>query len=474
MIVGDTAGGTYTLKFSVFFLIKGSLDLSNPYSEDDFQRDSRWALMSKFNSPYLDPNFRGEGAERSSILARFNTASASQCLYPDDLISIALNVSNIALFYSVPSAVKAEIKEKNLGGADSKDAAFFISAICLAAGETTPLTSVSSSREMIQYSEKGNKTSWLSSQIGKPDPNIGKFSLGGIKFIHEIYPSKIKLDLVFFELPMVNTTEEELELSLKFFPETPIRCVEVDYKEKYRAGSQQGKWWSSTGKDELCDQARRLFFVSACKNGLEYICHLWEGLDKQLVQKSFFDNLAEPFVVDESNRNTAKKLLEHLSSADAHNKEHLDILVKFISFIKDPRSSRVLSPWVNRVKCNNQAGVAIVQQQSLTRGFPFSSERRRLAIPRDMLGIPWEAHRVWILEPYWIPEGGNPKNRAGLYESHDGLWVLVGKMQCLGDVLVPPPSNDDDASPSVSLKTHQVVVGGDVSGWMVEAKASES
>lgn len=248
MIVGNTTGGgTYTLKFSTYFLIRASLDFPNPYSEDDFQRDFRWALMSNLNSPYLDPNFRGEEAERSSILARFNSASACQYRYPDDLISISLNVSNIALFYSVPSTVKAEIKEKNLGGANSKDAAFFISAICLAAGETTPLTSVSSSREMIQYSEKGDKTSWLSSQIGKPDPNIVKFSLGGIKFIHEIYPSNIKLDLVFFELPMVNTTEEELELSLKFFPETPIRCVEVAYKEKYRSGPRRRKWWSSTG-----------------------------------------------------------------------------------------------------------------------------------------------------------------------------------------------------------------------------------
>ncbi|KAI0974998.1 hypothetical protein F4678DRAFT_458112 [Xylaria arbuscula] len=436
MIVGDTAGGTYTLKFGAYFLVRGGVEFPDVYSENDFQRDFRWVLMSNLNSSYFDPNSRGEGAERFSILARFNVASASQCLYPDDLVSIALNVSKIALFYSIPSAIKAKIKEKDLGGADSKDAAFFKSALSLAAGETTSLTSVSSSRDMIQYSEKGDKTSWMSSQIGKPDANIAKFFLGGVRFIHEIYPSNIKLDLVFFEFPMVNTAEEYLEWSVKFFPENPICCAEV--------------------------------------NGLDYICHLWEGLDKQLVQTSFFDNLAEPFVADESNRDTAKRLLEHLSPVDAHTPEHLDILVKFISFIKDPRSTRVLSPWVNRIKCNNEAGVAIVQQQSLTRGFPFSSERRRLAIARDMLGIPWAAHRVWILEPYWIPEGGDPQNHAGLHESRDGLWVLVGRMECLGGVFVPPPRNDDDASPSMSLKTHQVVVGGDVSGWMAAAKASES
>ncbi|KAI0202558.1 hypothetical protein F4808DRAFT_66202 [Astrocystis sublimbata] len=476
MIVGDTAGGTYTLKFSDYFRIRGSVEFPNPYSKEDFERDFRWVLMSNLNSPYLDPNSRGEGAERSSILARFNAASTGQCLYPDDLISISLNVSNIALFYSVPLAVRAELKEKNLGGADSKDAAFFISAICLAAGETTPLTSVASSREMIQYSEKGDKTSWLSSQIGKPDAvNIARFSLGSIKFVHEMYPSNIKLDLVFFELPMVNTTEAEVDLSLKFFPETPIRSIEVAYKEKHRGGPRRRKWWGqSTDKDEFWDQARRLFFVSACKNGLQYIFHLWDGLEKQLVQKSFFDSLAEPFAVDESNRTTAEKLLEHLSPDDAHNKENLDILVKFISFIKDPRSNRMLSVLrYSRIKCNNEAGVAIVQLQSITKGFPFSSERRRLAIPRDMLGMPWEAYRVWILEPYHIPEGGNSKNHAGLLESHDGLWVLVGKMQCLGDVLVPSPSNDDETSPSVSLKTHQMVVGGDVSGWIAETQTSE-
>ncbi|KAI0447556.1 hypothetical protein F4803DRAFT_268809 [Xylaria telfairii] len=473
MIVGDTAGGTYTLKFRALFIIKGSVEFSSPDGEADIQSDSRWLLMYNFNSAYLDSNFRREGVERSSIMAQFNAASACQCLYPEDLISISLNTSNIALFYSAPSAVKAEIKEKSLE-LHSKDATFFVSAICLAAGETTTLTSISSSREMMQYSEKGDKTSWLSSPRGKPDTNVGKFSLGGIKFIHEIYLGNIELDLVFFELPMVSTTEEELELSLKFFPDTPIRCVEVAYKEEYRAVPLQHKWWQSPGKDELWDEARRQFFVSACRNGLKYICHLWEGLDKQLVQTSFSDNLAEPFVTDESNRNVAQQLLEYLSPADADNKEYLDILVKFISFVKDPRSVRVFSPEGNRIKCNNKAGAAMVQQRCLTRGFPFSSERRRLAIPRDLLDIPWDFHRVWILEPYFVPEGGNLKNRAGLHESHHGLWVLVGKMQCLGDVLIPSPNNDDDASRSMSLKTHQVVVGGDVSGWIVEPKTSES
>ncbi|KAI0513320.1 hypothetical protein F5B22DRAFT_647870 [Xylaria bambusicola] len=450
MIVANCEGGTFTFKLAAFFNIRASSDLyTDGDTLDRSRRVYRWLLMANTLSPYLDPARREEGVERSSIMARFNAASICQCRRLEDLISITMNVSGLALFFSARLALKSKIED--VGVADPSDALFFVSALCLAAGEKTPLTSMSG--EMLQLSEKNGTFSWLSNEVAQPDPVARRFTIGGIKYIHGLSPYHIKLDLVFFDTPIVNTSEEELQLTCEFLPEYPIVSARVEYKPQYK-DKYQNPWGPSAERDEKLDTSRRNLLVNSCSCGLEYICHLWEAVEKQFLQTSFDDNLAEPFTPDASHRDTAKKLLEHISPAESTNIRYLDILIKLISFIKDPRSARVMSPWMARIRCNNDVGAAIIHSPTIRQGYPFISTRARLAIPRDLLDMPWTANRVWILEPWGIPQGEGPKNHAGLSESPGEVWKIVGKAQCLGDVLAPVSRNSENNVPeSMSLRT---------------------
>ncbi|KAF2964090.1 hypothetical protein GQX73_g9464 [Xylaria multiplex] len=465
MIVANSEGGTYALKFGAFFDIRSSIDLyPDGNSPEQSRRLFRWLLMADKFSPYLDPTDRGYGAKRSSIMARFNAASLCQCSHLEDLVSITMNVSGLALFSSGPLTLKS--KTEKLGGVDPSDALFLISALCLAAGEKTPLSSMSG--EMLRLGDNNGKTSWLSNEITRPDPNVRRFSIGGVKYIHELSPYHISLDLVFFETPIVNTSDKELQLSYKFLAESPIKSAQVEYKQEYR-DKYENLWAWSEGRDEGLDTSRRNLFIHACQNGLEYICHLWEAIEKQFLETSFGDRLAEPFAVNTSHRNTAKNLLEHMAPGDSGNAKYLDVLVRFISFIKDPRSSRIMSPWMSRIRCNNDTGAAIIHSPTMCQGFPFISRRVRLAMPRDLLDMPWDSNRVWILEPCEIPGGEDLKNHAGLPESHDGTWKIVGKAQCLGDVVIPPSESDEHNTPqSMSLRT-VTCVGGNISSLTEEA-----
>jgi hypothetical protein len=47
--------------------------------------------------------------------------------------------------------------------------------------------------------------------------------------------------------------------------------------------------------------------------------------------------------------------------------------------------------------CNSEAGVAMLTLREVT----FATlERQRLAIPRDLLNMPWHTPRLWVLEPH--------------------------------------------------------------------------
>ncbi|KAI0412572.1 hypothetical protein F5X98DRAFT_318654 [Xylaria grammica] len=451
MIVANSEGGTFSLKFGAFFSIRASVDLyADDNTPDRSRRVYRWILMANNMSPYFDPARRGEGARRSSIMARFNASSMCQCRHLEDLVSITLNVSGLALFFSAQSALKTETEKA--GAAGPGDVLFFVSALCLAAGETTPLTTMCG--EMLQLSKRNATLSWLSNDVAQPDPAVKRFTIGGIKYIHGLSPYHIKLDLVFFEMPIVNTSEEELHSSYQFLPESPIVSARVNYKQQYK-DIYQNPWGPDEGRDEKLDTPRRKLFVNACSNGLRYICHLWEAVEEQFLQTSFDDNLSEPFTPDISLQDTAKQLLEYLSPADSTNMHYLNILIQFISFIKDPRSARVMSPLMSRIRCNNDSGAAIIHGLVIRQGYSFEQTRVRLAMPRDLLDMPWSANRVWVLEPYEIPNGEDLRNHTGLIESPGEVWKIVGKAQCLGDVLVPPSRGDKDHNvpQSMSLRT---------------------
>jgi hypothetical protein len=72
--------------------------------------------------------------------------------------------------------------------------------------------------------------------------------------------------------------------------------------------------------DDETNRPRRLFFANACKNGLAYICRLWQALEQEVVQSGFGRLRTKPFVTDESHRPAAIKLLALLLPADPSNR----------------------------------------------------------------------------------------------------------------------------------------------------------
>lgn len=87
------------------------------------------------------------------------------------------------------------------------------------------------------------------------------------------------------------------------------------------------------------------------------------------------------------------------------------------------------------------------------------NERRRLAIPRDLPGIPWSSQRVWLSEPYDNTDGDEALNHAGLSGSPNGRWRVVGKVKCLGEPHVSNSVGVDHGHRIMSLRTHQIVIG---------------
>jgi len=417
---------------------------SNPYSyadhvgsnftDDSLRRMLRWTIGDNTYSPYHDPTRRSEGTERSSIMARFYVASSSGCTEVADLVTITINVSGLAIFFT--------------GKPQSLDEVFCIVAtLALAAGEEHPLTSMSP--DLVRV---GGEVSWLSKTITGIETNLPKFSVGGLKHIQELTLQHIKLDLLFFEAAVDMPTPEEMQWTYQFFPDTPIRSREPRYKRYAEAQHQLNS------RDDAYDKPRRLFFLNVCKNGLPYICRLWETLERQVVGKLFHQALTEPFTADESYRPAAKKLLELGPPADVSNLGYQNALVHLFSFIVDPRAPPyVMSLFTARIMCNGNESVAIVNNP-IVRGTHVTLEQWRLAMPRDLLDAPWHLQRLWLLEPYEGQSNDEQKNPAGLRESPNGRWRIVGKMQCLGNPCIPPlTTNDEDRS--VTLRTQQIVLG---------------
>ncbi|KAI0395711.1 hypothetical protein F5Y17DRAFT_184421 [Xylariaceae sp. FL0594] len=452
LIVGNEKGGTFSLKWLALMAMRAG---SGPYADANYtgvdfteyiRRMLRWTLMDNTFSPYLDPTRRGKSTERSSIMARFYVASSSGCAVVADLITITINVSGLAIFFT--------------GKPQSVDEVFcIVAALALAAGEEHPLTAMGPDAVRVD-----GAVSWLSRTITGIETNLPKFHVGGLKYIQELTLEHVKLDLLFFETTVDMPTAEEIQWTYQFFPDTPIRSRELRYKTLAETQRQLNS------RDDDWDKPRRLFFLNACKNGLAYICRLWVFLQEQVVGKLFHKALVEPFAPAEFYRPAAIRLLDLISPSDASSAEHQDVLVNLLSFITDPRApSYVMSLLTARIVCNGEesGGVAIVNNP-IVRGTSSSVtlDRWRLAMPRDLLDAPWHLSRVWLLEPYDhdLRLASNEEGRSLCESSSDGRWRLVGKMQCLGDPCIPVASSTTstitrDADRSVTLRTQQVVFG---------------
>jgi hypothetical protein len=401
---------------------------------DTLGRLRQWTIRSSRYLRNRDPTRRGEGAERSSIMAHFYTASTGGCTKFADLVTITINVGGVAIFYT--------------GNPQSLDEVFCIVAtLALAAGDNHTLTSMS--QDVVRVD---GEVSWLSMPSYRIQIKLPKFSVGGLKYIQELKPQHIKLDLLFFEVALDLPTPEEMQWTYQFFPDTPIRSRVPGYKKVPEVMRRV------TLTDETLDKIRRLFFLNACKNGLPYICRLWETLKREIVEKQFDQSPTEPFTADESYRPAAIKLLERASPPIVSNLDFQNVLVHLSSFIVDPRAVRVLSQFTARIRCNGDESAAIVTKP-IVRGTHGTFERLRLAIPRDLLHAPWHLRRLWLLEPYDRQGDDGQKNPAGLCESLDGRWRIVGKMICLGNPCIPPSTITNDKDRSVTLRTEQIVFG---------------
>ncbi|CAJ2513890.1 Uu.00g020090.m01.CDS01 [Anthostomella pinea] len=443
-IANTSTGGTFSVKYLTLMLLRSTPAVQAVATGPDRQRtgmerlrrDLRWTILDNKTSPYTDPGARGYGAVRSSFMARYYVISLCDITVPSDLISIVINLSRLAVYFT--------------GRLHTSDEVFFVAAaLSLAAGEKSPLYLMK--QRILRIN---GRDSWLSRPLSDYDTNIPKFALGSIENIHEIKAEYIKLDLFFFETPIETMTTEDVAATYHILPETPIRTRPPQYRIQVRPEE-------STYGDELLDRPRRLFLAAACKNGLAYVCRLLGALERDVVQPSLNQRLFEPFTADESLRPAAQRLCDSLipDSPSRESESAEETLLLFLTFLTDsrPMARLVISALSTRIRCNFRGDFAVVSGRILRDDIPgLDATKWRLAVPRDVADSPCAVSRVWILQP--LEDSDTFRNDAGLWESTGGRWRLVGKALLLGEPQLVAGENAESKR-VLTLRTRQVVTG---------------
>ncbi|WPH04806.1 Putative heterokaryon incompatibility [Acrodontium crateriforme] len=407
------------------------IESAKPITKEQLIRNTRWASGDPKISRENDPLERHIGVERSGIMAKLFLAEGHECTLVADIVNICINATGLGIYFK--------------GRVRNRDELFWIvAAIALAAGEKVPLTLMKES--MLRL---GGHESWLSRHQAEYDSSIPRFKIGGNKGIHRLTHERITLDLVFFEQLASFAMEDDLTMSYEIFPVTPIPSSHF--------GAQIPSMMPRTPVEpSSSDFHRRQFLALACRGGLYFILRLWKQLERDVVEPLYNGPVTESFAANESLMPAAKNLFTKLAAF--HPDVSFDSCVKelllFLTWITDPRSMRFISTMILLIPSNNRDHLAILTYPIFRKDTHLDRSKWRLAIPTDLLDAPCSVHRVWILQP--SGDTITSPNSTGLWESGEGKWKIVGKMQLFGDFSIV--SQDDRLlTDTISLRTRQVV-----------------
>ena len=472
-------------------------------------------IMAGFDnriSPYHDPPARREGSTRSSILARYNAASQTQCSVPADLLAVTINLSGLGLRYAGSTPL-------------TPDDVYFLSvALALAAGEEAPLFVFGGDRDgpvLLAGGGGGGEDppapapSWLPRPLAK-DTTLSRFTLHTLGCIHRLSRHELELDLVFFEREVRGLTPGELEATRAVFPDVvpstppPLREARWGALEQ-RGGGPPGGAMPSSDERQL-DAARRAFLATAAALGPVGAARLWAAVYRDVVRVKLDVGMFDEVRPNEALRGAAGAFLSLVHPApDASSSEDpslstshgdgnggdesgkngkggedgiqtldLESALLFLTCLTDPRWNYFGGPTTARVLCTRRegsgAGYAVLSNfsfsQSLISGSGGGSgdgdgggavnlDEIRLAMPTDLIGSSCLPPRLWLLQPV--------VSASGTGDGGDGpgkRWRVVGKGMLLGEPdlweeLSPDLHGEDggEGKRALTLGRNQIIVG---------------
>lgn len=387
------------------------------HSAEKLRDDLRWAIADNRSSRYGDSAERQHGSTRSSIMARLYVINNTQSTIATDLISIAMNLSGLALFHrGTKPMTRAEV-------------VWAVATLALAAGEKSPLALMTTTMLIID-----GKESWLSQQAAEFDTNVPQFILGSNTGLYAITPHIIKLDLLFFEHPAQWASEDDMAFTYRVFPANAIPTTPPRYR-----GNSQSQPQSLV--DQSCEMRIRVFLAQACRCGLEFVLRLWAQIHRDVVQESYSQGMYRAFDANEALEQSAITLLAHLAVEKdvpaSKESSFLEKLLLFLTWLTDPRSTYYISASCLRMPCAEKDFALMSGPTMRNLGGQMDQHRWRLAIPTDLLDASCQMYRVWVLQPK--AGGGLRQSHNGLWENTNGEYTIMGKMLLLGepDQLLP-------------------------------------
>ncbi|GKT66367.1 O-methyltransferase family 2 [Colletotrichum tofieldiae] len=398
------------------------------------QSEHLYPILSGFEnrtSPLLDSCDRKAGAMTASFMARFNAVAQTGCSMPGDRLSVCLNLIGLGLAYY-------KAKEP------TPDEVYYLAAmVSLAAGEKMPLTFANTESLVID-----KKKSWLTRSIAAADTTLPKFSLGGIRGIHNISVGRLEIDLIFFESPFVVCTEEELRETYAIFPNVikstpPPLKASMGHQPQFTA-------------DEDMDLHRRRFLAAIVGGGHGLARRLWTQLEREVVQSNYNLGKFADFASNNDLRPSAVEFLKALSKdgpkgPDERHYITQETALALLTWITDPRSIYWISAFSVRIPCTQDGEQALVTGFHMTKDFLANGNETqiRVAVPTDLLRGDCAWTRAWLLVLTEDTQRG-------------AVWKIAGKALLLGESDLMGSSSRTDgglADAVVTLRKRQVVVG---------------
>ncbi|RYO99079.1 hypothetical protein DL766_007913 [Monosporascus sp. MC13-8B] len=412
------------------------------------------------NRPPAAPAY-AVGSMRASILAQYNAVAATGCTMAADRLSVMINLNSLSIAYTGPDI--------------SKDEAYFLSVVlALAAGEEESLTILTPHAVVLR-----GQPSWVSGLSTPGDVTLPRFTLKNLAGIHRVSMHSLELDMVFFNSPLHQPSEEEVAATYEVFPDL-IRSTPLPWK----AGQRTDRLLYPP--DEYLDVRRRSFLAVAMTLDAASLRRLWAAAYRDIVRTRFDTGMFAELQPNEALRKQARDFVSRIPAAPAsspslpssssptqnrgpgHSDLDLDLettALFFLTWVTDPRTFYYLGYLPLRARCTAAGDQALVSNVTINSHFsPADAGRIQAAIPTALLGSSCLPLRLWLPQPVTPRDGDGEQEQGRTGDGEPGRWRVVGKAMLLGEPdleaeLDSCGGGDSGEETTLTLRRNQVVVG---------------